>query len=235
MWAATSEGVYRLDTSKSGAVTSSRDWKLSLDVVAATSLSVNPRRPDEVVAACGDFASPGHGLYKTRDGGATWTTARARPAGELPGQGRAGPLGLQPRDALREHRQHDTSSPSPTTRSTGRRHENGGARRHPPIRKTNVSNVSIPPRRCSDRPPSCCAASTAASPGRRGARSRTPTTPRGGTWEPWRCTRRTPTISTSDTSAPTDRSTAARPSRASWSGRRTGWWRNRCTRRRTAR
>jgi photosystem II stability/assembly factor-like uncharacterized protein len=71
VWAATSEGVYRLDTSKAGRE-SSRDWKLSLDVVAATSLSVNPKRPDEVVAACGDFASPGHGLYKTRDGGATW-------------------------------------------------------------------------------------------------------------------------------------------------------------------
>ncbi len=69
VWAATSEGVYRLDTSKAA---QKQDWKLSLDVVAATSVSVNPRRPGEVVAACGDFASPRHGLYKTRDGGATW-------------------------------------------------------------------------------------------------------------------------------------------------------------------
>lgn len=71
VWAATSEGVYRLDTARA-AEESNQGWKLSLAVVAATSVSVNPRRPNEVVAACGDFASPGHGLYKTRDGGATW-------------------------------------------------------------------------------------------------------------------------------------------------------------------
>jgi photosystem II stability/assembly factor-like uncharacterized protein len=71
VWAATSEGVYRLDTSRQ-AGGAPEDWKLSLAVVAATSLSVDPRRPGEVVAACGNFASPGHGLYKTRDGGATW-------------------------------------------------------------------------------------------------------------------------------------------------------------------
>lgn len=71
VWAATSEGVYRLDTSK-GAGESNPDWKLSLAVVAATALSVHPDKPDEVVAACGNFASPGHGLYRTRDGGGTW-------------------------------------------------------------------------------------------------------------------------------------------------------------------
>jgi photosystem II stability/assembly factor-like uncharacterized protein len=74
VWAATSEGIYRLDTSKAGGgAGTAEDWKLSLNVVAATSVSVNPRNPREIVAACGDFASPGHGLYKTRDGGATWT------------------------------------------------------------------------------------------------------------------------------------------------------------------
>lgn len=71
VWAATSEGVYRLDTSK-GVGEANKDWKLSLDVVAATSLSVHPKNPLEVVAACGNFASPGHGLYKTKDGGRTW-------------------------------------------------------------------------------------------------------------------------------------------------------------------
>lgn len=71
VWAATSEGVYRLDTTK-GAQESNQSWKLTLPVVAATSLSVHPGKRDEVVAVCGDFASPGHGLYKTRDGGATW-------------------------------------------------------------------------------------------------------------------------------------------------------------------
>jgi photosystem II stability/assembly factor-like uncharacterized protein len=71
VWAATSEGVYRLDTSK-GAGESNESWKRSLDVVAATSLSIHPTKPGEVVAACGDFASPGHGLYKTTDGGKSW-------------------------------------------------------------------------------------------------------------------------------------------------------------------
>jgi photosystem II stability/assembly factor-like uncharacterized protein len=72
VWAATSEGVLRLDASKGSAETTA-DWKLSLGVVAATSVSVNPRKPLEIVAACGNFASKGNGLYKTKDGGATWT------------------------------------------------------------------------------------------------------------------------------------------------------------------
>jgi photosystem II stability/assembly factor-like uncharacterized protein len=71
VWAATSEGIYRLDTSK-GAAETNEGWKLSLDVVAATALSVHPRNPQEIVAACGNFGSPGHGLYKTKDGGKTW-------------------------------------------------------------------------------------------------------------------------------------------------------------------
>jgi photosystem II stability/assembly factor-like uncharacterized protein len=70
VWAATSEGIYRLDTAKGARL---EDWgKPSLPVVAATSLSVNPLQPDEVVAACGDFGSPGNGIYKTTDGGRSW-------------------------------------------------------------------------------------------------------------------------------------------------------------------
>jgi photosystem II stability/assembly factor-like uncharacterized protein len=69
VWAATSEGVYRLDSSK----TAEKDsWTKSLAVVAATSLSVHPQRPDELVAVCGNFASTGNGIYKTKDGGKTW-------------------------------------------------------------------------------------------------------------------------------------------------------------------
>jgi hypothetical protein len=33
---------------------------------------VHPQRPDEVVAVCGNFASTGNGIYKTKDGGRTW-------------------------------------------------------------------------------------------------------------------------------------------------------------------
>jgi hypothetical protein len=69
VWAATSEGVYRLESAKTAA---SEAWTRSLPVVAATSLSVHPKRPDEVVAVCGNFASPGNGIYKTTDGGQSW-------------------------------------------------------------------------------------------------------------------------------------------------------------------
>ena len=68
VWAATSEGVYRADSTKTGKET----WTLVLPVVAATSLSVHPQRHDEVVAVCGNFASAGNGIYKTTDGGQTW-------------------------------------------------------------------------------------------------------------------------------------------------------------------
>ena len=71
VWAATTEGVYRLRAT-AGAAAGAGDWEKVLDVVMATSLSPNPADPRELLAACGSFQSPGHGLYRTTDGGETW-------------------------------------------------------------------------------------------------------------------------------------------------------------------
>ncbi|HJQ40120.1 MAG TPA: hypothetical protein VKB93_23495 [Thermoanaerobaculia bacterium] len=65
VWAATTDGVYKLDST-------SQTWTQSLNVLATTSLTVHPRRRDEVVAVCGNFSSAGNGIYKTKDGGKTW-------------------------------------------------------------------------------------------------------------------------------------------------------------------
>jgi len=71
VWAATTEGVYRLRAT-TGAAPGAGDWKKVLDVVMATSLSPDPANPRELLAACGSFQSAGHGIYRTEDGGESW-------------------------------------------------------------------------------------------------------------------------------------------------------------------
>jgi photosystem II stability/assembly factor-like uncharacterized protein len=66
LWAATTEGVY---VSRDAGAT----WTPSLAVIMATDLSINPSNPLEVVAACGNQQSTGFGIYRTTNGGATWT------------------------------------------------------------------------------------------------------------------------------------------------------------------
>lgn len=65
VWAATTEGI--LVSRDAGAT-----WATSLDVPMGTDVSVNPADPQEIVAACGNQQSPGYGIYRTTDGGATW-------------------------------------------------------------------------------------------------------------------------------------------------------------------
>ena len=65
VWAATTEGVYK--SNDAGA-----RWQLSLAVVMATDIAINPLRPDTVFAACGNMGSAGYGIYRTIDGGASW-------------------------------------------------------------------------------------------------------------------------------------------------------------------
>ncbi len=70
VWAATTEGVWL--STDAGAT-----WSQSLSVVMATDLTINPSNPLEIVAACGNQNSPGRGIYRTTNGGATWTLVTA--------------------------------------------------------------------------------------------------------------------------------------------------------------
>ncbi len=65
VWAATSEGVFRSEDGGD-------HWSLSLDVPMAVSLALFPDRPGRIVATCGGFASPDHGIYLSDDGGRSW-------------------------------------------------------------------------------------------------------------------------------------------------------------------
>ncbi len=66
VWAATTEGVF---LSQNAGVS----WTPSLNVVMATDLEVHPARPDTVLVACGNFTTIGFGIYRTLNGGQTWT------------------------------------------------------------------------------------------------------------------------------------------------------------------
>ncbi len=72
VYAATTEGVYK--SNDSGA-----SWDLFLDVVMATDLLIDPNDFNIVVAACGNFASPGFGIYRTENanGGGDWVKITA--------------------------------------------------------------------------------------------------------------------------------------------------------------
>ncbi|MFQ5570721.1 MAG: WD40/YVTN/BNR-like repeat-containing protein, partial [Rhodothermales bacterium] len=65
VWAATTEGV--LVSRDAGAT-----WQTALDVLMATDVLVHPVDTSIVFAACGNLGSPGHGIYRSLDGGATW-------------------------------------------------------------------------------------------------------------------------------------------------------------------
>lgn len=70
LWAATTEGVY---VSRDAGAT----WSQSLNVIMATDLSINPSNPQEIVAAVGNQQSTGFGIYRTTNGGASWTRITA--------------------------------------------------------------------------------------------------------------------------------------------------------------
>ncbi|MBI5917498.1 MAG: T9SS type A sorting domain-containing protein [Bacteroidetes bacterium] len=70
VFAATTDGVYK---SADGGGT----WSLVHNVVLATDVVVHPTNPDLVLAACGNFGSPGYGIYRTTNGGTSWTKMTA--------------------------------------------------------------------------------------------------------------------------------------------------------------
>ena len=65
VYAATTEGVYR---SGNGGTT----WDLALDEIMATDVRIHPTDTNTIFAACGNFASAGHGVYRSVDDGANW-------------------------------------------------------------------------------------------------------------------------------------------------------------------
>ncbi len=65
VWAATTLGTHK-------SIDGGSSWRLVHDVVMATDIAINPQDTSVVFVACGGMASPGHGIYRSRDGGATW-------------------------------------------------------------------------------------------------------------------------------------------------------------------
>ncbi|MEM9663656.1 MAG: T9SS type A sorting domain-containing protein [Bacteroidota bacterium] len=72
VWAATTEGV--LVTRDAGA-----SWQVALNVAMATDLWISPRDTSVVMAAVGNLGSTGQGVYRSTDGGTTWTLLEALP------------------------------------------------------------------------------------------------------------------------------------------------------------
>ncbi len=66
LYAATTNGIYKSENAGGS-------WSQVHNVVMGTSLLVHPDNDDIVVAAHGNFGSPGHGIYKTTNGGQSWT------------------------------------------------------------------------------------------------------------------------------------------------------------------
>ena len=66
IWAATTDGTYH---SRDSGMT----WQRVNDVTMAMDLVINPVDTNVVLTGNGNFASPGFGIYRTSDGGDTWT------------------------------------------------------------------------------------------------------------------------------------------------------------------
>jgi len=66
VWAGTSEGTYK-------SLNAGRTWAKVHDALMTTDLVIHHGNPDVVVLACGNLGSTGYGLYRTVDGGDSWT------------------------------------------------------------------------------------------------------------------------------------------------------------------
>jgi len=87
VFAATSEGVYR--SSNAGA-----SWSPVLNVVMARDIVLHATDTTRVLAACGNFASAGAGVYASQDGGLSFTRITSLPP--FSGMARFGLYGANP-------------------------------------------------------------------------------------------------------------------------------------------
>jgi photosystem II stability/assembly factor-like uncharacterized protein len=70
VWAATTQGLYQsLDGGNS--------WSQKLDVIMGTDINIDPRDDQRIVAAFGNFGTPGKGIYFTKNGGEDWQAVEA--------------------------------------------------------------------------------------------------------------------------------------------------------------
>ncbi|MFC2161986.1 hypothetical protein ACFLRX_10090, partial [Acidobacteriota bacterium] len=66
LFAGTTEGVFR--TQNAGL-----SWELVHNAVMAIDIKINPDSPNVIFASCGNMGTPGHGIYRSLDGGTNWT------------------------------------------------------------------------------------------------------------------------------------------------------------------
>lgn len=66
LFAGTTEGIYK--TQNAGV-----SWELVHDVVMALDIKINPDNSNLIFASCGNLGTPGHGIYRSQDGGTIWT------------------------------------------------------------------------------------------------------------------------------------------------------------------
>ncbi|MFQ5629014.1 MAG: T9SS type A sorting domain-containing protein [bacterium] len=74
VWAATTEGTYQ-------STDAGNSWQKAHNVIMATDIAINPADTNIVFIACGGMGSPGHGIYRSLDGGQTWTKRSLGPRG----------------------------------------------------------------------------------------------------------------------------------------------------------
>lgn len=66
IWAATTEGTYK-------SIDAGESWTIVNSTIMAMDLVINPEDTNTVYIACGNFGSTGRGIYRTENGGASWS------------------------------------------------------------------------------------------------------------------------------------------------------------------
>mgnify|MGYP001592195347 CR=1 FL=1 len=72
VYAATTEGTYK-STNKGSS------WSIIHDVVMATDIAINPLYPETLFVSCGNLGSPNSGVYRSYDGGETFSRLNGLP------------------------------------------------------------------------------------------------------------------------------------------------------------